>query len=689
MNTKPLRTAGRRLAFWTVLATLLLFVGTSGRVDAHATLLRTDPADGAMLATAPEAVHLWFDEAVAANLSMIRLLDATGKDRGVVQVTSVSDDPTGLVVQLPTLTPGMYTLLYQVLAQSDGHYAQGMTIFGTEGGNLGGQLTSTVSARALGAGDEPTFAWPEAALRWLHLMLLLISIGAVGSGQWLFGDRGGKRFVVAHFPRLGRRHALALAWWATLLLIPVGLTRWSWQLWTLYQRVGVNQELVALAQGLLVENRWGLLWLAQQVLLLLLCWALAQTRRREVHTRQPIRSPGWLGINSLLLLLLLTQSLSSHAASVANARALAVTVDFVHLVAAGLWVGGLVTLAAFLGLLLRSKHRRRHSRLWRVLVDDGWRRFGAMAATSVLLLFATGLYSMGQQVAAPDALLMTPYGRFLLAKIVLVLGAGTLGLLNTLRFHPNRAPAWLQRLPRPLTRASTWVQGQEMATPGHAAPLILGEAALLLCGVLLLTAVVTANAAPRGASYTVDPATVPSALTRPVDDLLVTLTVKPNRPGQNVLNIFAASTERPEPAPIMRVLVRYHPIGQPSALTSVTTEAIAPGRYLLAGPIFSFAGPWSVDVVVRRQGLEDSIAHFEWLTPPIGELTPVVLSKYPWRTMLTALALLLLLLLTGIFSGYRPLRYYKALAPQPQYSAAVSKVAHLPYVSSLPDKRID
>ena len=54
--------------------------------------------------------------------------------------------------------------------------------------------------------------------------------------------------------------------------------------------------------------------------------------------------------------------------------------------------------------------------------------------------------------------------------------------------------------------------------------------------VLLITGLVTASAAPRGFEFTTVPEEVPSALSQTVDDLVITLGAKPNRPGQNVFN---------------------------------------------------------------------------------------------------------------------------------------------------------
>jgi hypothetical protein len=136
----------------------------------------------------------------------------------------------------------------------------------------------------------------------------------------------------------------------------------------------------------------------------------------------------------------------------------------------------------------------------------------------------------------------------------------------------------------------------------------------------------------------------------------VTLGAKPNRPGQNVFTVFARSTRRPPPAEIARVILRFTYLDQESGLVSADAEEIEPGRFLLGGSYLGLAGNWQVDVVVRRLGLEDSVAHFDWIVAPPGEARPVVVSNYPLEPILTlaAAGLILLMLLSIILVRMGP-----------------------------------
>ncbi|MCB0167509.1 MAG: hypothetical protein KDI79_24990, partial [Anaerolineae bacterium] len=214
--------------------------------------------------------------------------------------------------------------------------------------------------------------------------------------------------------------------------------------------------------------------------------------------------------------------------------------------------------------------------------------------------------------------------------------------LNSMLIHPQVAAplAWLLRRPTgwtplPLRRLPT---------------VILAEASLGLM-VFLAAGLVTASPSPRGPEYSIAPEEVPTALSQTVDNVVVTMLVKPNRPGQNVFTVFAADRRRPAPAEILRVIVRFTFLGQDMGRVSAVAEEIEPGRYMVGGNYLSLAGPWQIDVVVRRNGIEDSVAHFDWLVAPPGESQPVLISKYRLEPLLTLAAALTILLLFLIIAA--------------------------------------
>ena len=396
---------------------------------------------------------------------------------------------------------------------------------------------------------------------------------------------------------------------------------------------------------LATQTRSGLLWDARQALLLIVAALLIVTAgdvrptaagpatRRSFVAKAAGPVLGFLAVAVLGL-----QAALGHAAAVTPDRGLAILMDAAHLTAAGLWAGGLLALAVgMLPIVMSARGKQAYVPLARA----GWGPFGAVAALSVGVLIGTGLYSAGREVASPDALLMTFYGRTLIVKIALVMVVGIFGLLNSTMLHPSLS-APLARL---LRRPRGWTPLSLKRLPGLVvAELAVGGLVLLVTGTLVSSP--PANG-PEFAPATPapPPVTAPSQL---VNDLLVTFEARPNRPGQNIALMQVVSTRRPAPAEIMRVIVHYTFLGQDIGSVVTDAQEIAPGQYQVAGDQLSLAGPWQVDVVVRRKGLEDSKASFQWTVVAPSVSRPVVVSNRPLEPILTRVAALWLACLAGL-----------------------------------------
>ena len=154
------------------------------------------------------------------------------------------------------------------------------------------------------------------------------------------------------------------------------------------------------------------------------------------------------------------------------------------------------------------------------------RRFGILAALSVGVLGATGLYYAGRQVASLDSLLTTLYGQALLAKIGLLLVAGALGLLNAMLVHPGLAA----RLAAILGRPSGWTP----LARRRLRPLLLAEVSAglaVLAAAALLTATIPARGPEFAPAATGFPTNVRSSRSLAAEDVVVTLSARPNRAG--------------------------------------------------------------------------------------------------------------------------------------------------------------
>ena len=99
---------------------------------AHAALVKTEPPRRAILAKAPAQVRLWFNEEIESAYASLVVLD-TGKNPVTeVKPQLAPDDQKSIVLPLPELAPGKYSVKFRVLSL-DGHVIQSSFDFTVKG----------------------------------------------------------------------------------------------------------------------------------------------------------------------------------------------------------------------------------------------------------------------------------------------------------------------------------------------------------------------------------------------------------------------------------------------------------------------------------------------------------------------------------------------------------------------------
>lgn len=123
--------AMRRYAAHGVMAILLcvmcLFMAPQDLL-AHAYPDHADPKVGSTVSAVPSVIRIWFDSDLEPLFSTIHVQDQRGNnvDRGDGRVDAT--DVTLLETSVPLLTPGVYRVLWDVVAR-DGHRTNGSFSF--------------------------------------------------------------------------------------------------------------------------------------------------------------------------------------------------------------------------------------------------------------------------------------------------------------------------------------------------------------------------------------------------------------------------------------------------------------------------------------------------------------------------------------------------------------------------------
>jgi len=306
----------------------------------------------------------------------------------------------------------------------------------------------------------------------------------------------------------------------------------------------------------------------------------------------------WQALLLIGAILLLTFSASSHAEAVVGNK-WAVPVDYLHLLAAATWVGGLLMLAILTVQIWPIVYSR-------VQLLQLVRSFSYLAGFAVLLLIITGLLSSLVQFPTWPSLIQTPYGRMLLAKLSLVSLALLAALLNNRLVH--------SRVNGQISVGSTRFKRQ-----------VILEVILCL-GVMVSVAVLTQTATPRDSilkTRATQPAKSYSQVVR-ADDLNVYLQVNPNQVGLNTFLVSLYNDDRSAIGQVQMVRLIFNYQDEQLGQTKTDLTALTKSDYTATGSYLNQDGNWDVSVYVRRRGMDDLLAKFNL---EIGEAAQVNLSR--------------------------------------------------------------
>ncbi len=180
---------------------------------------------------------------------------------------------------------------------------------------------------------------------------------------------------------------------------------------------------------------WGQAWIWQVVFGIIALFAfIVAGRRHKVTSPLP-----WIIAGLAVAVLSITPAFSGHAYGSENWTVALVIGDFIHVTAAGVWLG---TLFVIVGTITISKWRGS-----RVSKDDliGWvTSFSPLALASAAAIGITGIFASWVHVDEISSMWISPYGQRLslkLAALLIVLGCGV--------FNWKRSRNYVQISPEP------------------------------------------------------------------------------------------------------------------------------------------------------------------------------------------------------------------------------------------------
>jgi copper transport protein len=621
------------------LVLLVAWLGVPLAALAHSQLVSSSPEGGSLLDTSPDAIRIVWSESVSPDFSSIKVYDRARKEMPTGPLAQPGED-VALEVSLPTPLPsGTYTVIWKVVSSVDGHPTVGSFAFRVRGAPSGTGTTTPEDTAPITPDNTvgSTMAEVEAADPWRWGVRALMLAGAallVGGALFMvtvFGPTASESASLGDtLDAQARRRFGAIGTVGAALVLLSLLLDLLGQLGSISDAPVWNSLFGGAAATLLSTTRYGFAWLVKlAAAIALLGIMLFLWRRKSAGARQGLSA--WDLAISAGSLLLLGQSLSSHAAAVTGSAAqvlglpVPVIADWVHLTTASAWAGGLAFMALVLFPALRSLGVTGDSR--REFLARSVPRFSRLAIISVVALAVTGTYNLLLHTTDLGAILTSEYGQVLLIKIAAFLVLVGLGAINLLRLTPL-----LQR-----KSAATSNPGDAPASgPGERLrrnvrlELALVVVAFVCAGGLTLipppSSTTPAAAQPLpGATPTTGvvaeaptpiPTPGPATATDNVAGYTLDLTVRPSLEGDEfTLNVARQADASPPLTDVTRVLLRVTPQDIDAGTSSYTAEPkgdLAPGSgsWGINEPVLTLDGVYLVTAIVQRTTTEDLKAAF-------------------------------------------------------------------------------
>ncbi len=503
---------------------------------AHALVVATNPAAGAILPRPPPELRVVFSEPVRPLGQGLTLRGARGQVR-LGPVRYPPGHPDVLTAALPGLGDGTYTAVWRIVSVDDGHVEAGSFAFAVGAGSIGPSSPGPPQLPPPG----------QAAARWLTVTGVLTLAGILLATLAVWGRAGP---IGPGEPAYGR-----------LALIAAGLAV-----------VGLVGELAADAGtasgggllGGLAPTAIGSFVAASPataarigIPLALVVAAALLVRHRARRGRRPSTAALALAAGAVAAL-----TLGAHATGL-HPRWWFLALETTHLLAVAAWVGGLAVLVS----------------LGRRATTAAVRRFSALALRAVAVIVATGALEAFSEVPGRAGLTRTDYGRTLLVKLGLATGVVLLAAVARLRLLPR---AHDEHPPRPLRRLLS------VEAAGALAVLLV---AAVLANTVPAGEVIDALAAAKVAG---GPQQQPLA----AGPLRLQLGLEPGTVGLNTLSLQVTDADGRPVDGLRELRLTVADQAGRVAPTPLTAPRVGSATYRVATDAFTVPGRWQITVTL-------------------------------------------------------------------------------------------
>lgn len=502
--------------YYFLLFSILIGIFFPSNVWAHASLVEATPPANSQLAEAPKSISLTFNERLESNLYYLRVYNENG-EKVTDNKANMSKDQRTISLAIPNLKTGVYSVNYKVIS-ADGH-------------PVGETYIITIGDAHI-AGDSPDKLTKQDQLGNIpfYIVRMVYFLGILLTAGWLFWGRA-SGVNSSSAKKAYRKWSLYLRIFLLAIILGYGFYQFN----SLLSGLGLDE-----LKDLLFGTSFGLAWMMMLVLSIIGFWVLHRSRV----------------VDGLWIILLLGgEAITGHAITYQPIW-YTTTLDLVHLVAASIWVSGVIMLVVFW---------KNHPEFAKKFLP----RFSTYALISITVLVITG--SLLTLVFLPDLTLLwkTLWGKLLLLKILGVLFVVLTGYL--LR------KTWKNKNESSLRKRLSWDFG-------------------LMVAIVLLAAILT-TVSPL-------PQNEPITWNETKDNMSIHVNIGPGNPGVTnkfkvVINMENGKIDREH------VLLKLKPLEKDIAAIEVPIKFVKKDGdkvvFTAKGPFLSLPGKWSTELRVRDQ----------------------------------------------------------------------------------------
>ena len=538
---------------------------------AHAALLRTDPQASGTIPSSPAQVSLTFDEAVAPRFAIISVTNARGEQETTGSPASLPSDPDTIAVPVRHVPEGWYLVYWRVIS-ADGHPVRGAFTFAV-GPNPGPAPQFVIPSLSESA------ATPQlVATRWLVFLSMMVAVGLFSLRAVVARPAAG----IAGAPLRSLSVATAIALAAALVAIPVYVQVATAEF---AQRPFYN---LAATAPVVRDSNLGRSFTDLELVLVLFAIAAGALLWVDDGRRRQRSVAGLLALTGALLAAAAATAVpgfAGHAAQTSPA-ALSLVLDWTHVTAGAVWLGGLV------GLVIMGVRTPAGARL--DVLGLVVPRFSRTALGCVLLVIASGVGASIIHLPTLSSLWGTSYGQAILVKVALLACALVAGGINYARTTPRLAAA-RERNDRGLGES-----GARLLRRTVRAEVVLVSATVLAAMVLSsLPPPAKALAEVGQASAHVGPGSVHRVIHH--GPYTLDVHVDPNRAAQPS-TFTLGLTQNGKPVTGARVVLQFAMLDMEMGTQAYTMPERSPGVYVRTTPALVMVGHWGVGFQVDPPG---------------------------------------------------------------------------------------